>query len=49
MYRGLPSAHRDNLPVAAERREQVLCLPIYPALTDDDVDRIAGLVADARA
>lgn len=49
MYRGLPSAHRDNLPVAAEAASKVLCLPIYPALTDDDVDRIAGLVADARA
>ncbi len=32
MYRGLPSAHRDNLPVAAAIAQQVLCLPIYPDL-----------------
>ncbi len=32
MYRGLPSAERDRLPVAANAAEQVLCLPIYPAL-----------------
>ena len=30
MYRGLPSAHRDNLPVASAAALQVLCLPIYP-------------------
>ena len=32
MYRGLPSAHRENLPVATRVSQQVLCLPIYPAL-----------------
>ena len=44
MYRALPSAARDNLPVAAETARNVLCLPIYPALSDADVDRIADLV-----
>ena len=32
MYRSLPSAHRDNLPVATSAARQVLCLPIYPTL-----------------
>jgi len=44
MYRGLPSAHKDNLPIANRVAEQVLCLPIYPALGDGDVDRIVKLV-----
>jgi len=46
MYRGLPSARRDNLPVASAAAQQVLCLPIYPALDMDDVARIAGLIAE---
>lgn len=47
MYRGLPSAGRDNLPVAADAAQRVLCLPIYPALADEQVERIADLVARA--
>lgn len=44
MYRGLPSAHRSNLPVAARIAEQVLCLPISPALGVHDVDRIVDVI-----
>ncbi|TWO66647.1 DegT/DnrJ/EryC1/StrS family aminotransferase [Caenimonas sedimenti] len=44
MYRGLPSAARANLPVAARVADQVLCLPIYPDLTLEQVERIAALV-----
>ncbi|ONX57805.1 aminotransferase [Burkholderia cenocepacia] len=44
MYRGLPSANRDNLPVASEAARKVLCLPLYPALTDDTVHRIVKLI-----
>lgn len=44
MYRGLPSAHRDNLPAATQAAARVLCLPIYPALTDDDVARVIALI-----
>lgn len=44
MYRGLPSADPKGLPVAREAADQVLCLPIYPSLAEDDVDRIAGIV-----
>jgi dTDP-4-amino-4,6-dideoxygalactose transaminase len=47
MYRHLPSARPDGLPVAHEVSRQVLCLPMYPALTDDEVERIAGLVREA--
>ena len=45
MYRGLPSANRDNLPLATKAARQVLCLPIYPDLEREVVDQIAGFVA----
>ncbi|MGE5866514.1 MAG: DegT/DnrJ/EryC1/StrS family aminotransferase [Rhizobacter sp.] len=45
MYRGLPSAMPTNLPVANRLASQVICLPMYPALTDSDVERIAAIVA----
>lgn len=44
MYRGLPSAAHKNLPVARKIAQQVLCLPIYPGLTHDQVDRVVDLV-----
>lgn len=46
MYRGMPSAAHANLPVARKIAEQVICLPIYPALEAEAVDRILKLVAD---
>lgn len=45
MYRGLPSAHPGNLPVATTAAQQVLCLPIYPALEAAELDAIIDLVA----
>lgn len=47
MYRGLPSASRDRLPVAASVAERVLCLPIYPALEDQTVRDIVAVLARA--
>lgn len=46
MYRGLPSARRDNLPVATEAASRVLCLPIYPALAQSQVESIARHITD---
>lgn len=45
MYRGLSSAHRDNLPVSTKAARQVLCLPIYPDLERAVVDQIASFIA----
>ncbi len=45
MYRGLPSAHPDNLPVASAVAQQILCLPIYPALDIAQVEAIVDLIA----
>ncbi len=44
MYRAMPSAQRSNLPVAASIADQVLCLPIYPALEQHDLERILELI-----
>ena len=45
MYRGLPSAAPSNLPVATEAAQKVLCLPIYPALTHEEQQRVLDLIA----
>jgi dTDP-4-amino-4,6-dideoxygalactose transaminase len=44
MYRSMPSADRNNLPVATFAAAHVLCLPIYPALTSDDQQRIIDII-----
>lgn len=46
MYRGLASARRENLPSASQAASRILCLPIYPGLTKDQVAMIAGIVTD---
>ena len=46
MYRGLPSANSNNLPVATEMAQKVLCLPIYPDLSADQIDLIVSLIVD---
>ncbi len=45
MYRGLPSSHRDTLPVATAAAQKVLCLPIYPALETAQIETITRLMA----
>ncbi len=44
VYRGLESARSENLPVANKLANQVLCLPMYADLTDDDIARIIKVV-----
>ncbi len=46
MYRGFPSARRDNLPVASQLAERVLCLPIFPALDQQTVEDIVAIIAE---
>lgn len=47
MYRGLPSARKENLPVAHSIANRVLCLPIHSDLTVEDVDRVVALLCEA--
>lgn len=44
MYRGHASASRQNLLVAHEVAEAVICLPIYPDLSDRDIQRVIDVV-----
>lgn len=43
-YRGLPSATPENLPVATKMANEVICLPMHHALTDEDIERILNIV-----
>lgn len=45
MYRGLPSARADNLPVAMDAARRVLCLPIYPDLSEDELRQICQVIS----
>lgn len=45
MYKSLPSAGQDNLPVATLAANQILCLPIYPDLPSDVVKEVANFFA----
>ncbi len=47
MYRGLTSARRENLPVASSISQRVLCLPIYPGLSNCDQDRIVSIIGES--
>ena len=47
MYRGMPSAQRENLPVATAAAQKVICLPIYPALTSRNQQRVIDIVLSA--
>jgi len=44
MYRQLPSAAAEQLPVAHRIASQVICLPIYPALSIADLERILSIL-----
>lgn len=44
-YRGLPSATKENLPVAHLLADSVLCLPMHHDLSEEDVERVVNIVA----
>ncbi len=46
MYRDFPSAAPSNLPIATKAANEVICLPIYPALSDMHVDSILDLITN---
>jgi dTDP-4-amino-4,6-dideoxygalactose transaminase len=43
-YRGLSSAHANNLPIAEKVTREVICLPLYPDLKLTDVDEMCRLI-----
>lgn len=44
IYKNMPSANPALLPNAKRIADQVICLPVYPDLSEEDVIRIAGLI-----
>ena len=44
MYRTATGSDRSNLPCAVAAAERVLCLPIYPDLEKERLERIVGLI-----
>ncbi|HQI41288.1 MAG: aminotransferase [Ignavibacteriales bacterium UTCHB2] len=43
-YKGLESSSVENLPIATRIAEEVLCLPIYPDLGSENLERIIELI-----
>lgn len=43
-YRGLESAHPDNLPKAHKMADTVICLPMHHALSEEDVERVLNAI-----
>ena len=43
-YKGLASAKTENLPTASKITEQVLCLPLYADLKNEDIERITNII-----
>ena len=44
VYSGLESSNPANLPVANKLADQVLCLPIYADLSQDDVLKVLEVI-----
>lgn len=46
MYQSLPSSLQANLPVATRAAQEILCLPIYPELSDEKISFIVKILID---
>lgn len=45
-YKDYPSAAPDNLPVATKIANQVICLPMHHALSEENVERVLKVLTD---
>lgn len=43
-YRNLPSATKENLPVATKIASEVICLPMHHALTNNEIERVLSCI-----
>lgn len=43
-YRNLPSASRDNLPIAYKMADTVLCLPMHHILSHNDIEKVINCI-----
>lgn len=46
MYRSLPTSSPSNLPIANKAANEVICLPIYPAIDSADIEKIICLIQE---
>ncbi len=46
MYKHFSSAQSNNLSVAVASAANILCLPIHPALSDEDLERVIRVIAE---
>lgn len=44
VYKGLPSSNPANLPVATKMANEVICLPMYAELSDNEIERVLDLI-----
>lgn len=47
-YSGLESAQPGKMPIAEKITERVICLPLYPELSFEDINKICSFIADSR-
>lgn len=45
-YSNYPSAKPENLPVAVKLAEQVLCLPMFAFMSDEDIQRVINVIKE---
>ena len=45
-YRGLPSASKENLPLAHNMADSVICLPMHHELGSESLDHILNIILD---
>ncbi len=43
-YRGLPLARSENFPVAEQIGREVICLPMYPDLSIENIYKIIDII-----
>lgn len=43
-YRGLESARLENLPIATQMANKVICLPMHHALTPENIEKIISVI-----
>lgn len=48
-YRSLPSASVTNIPIATQVAKDVLCLPIYPDLTKEEIVKICEIIKKSKS
>lgn len=45
-YKGLPSANKENLPIANKIANAVLCLPMHHELSKNDINRVIKVIKE---